>query len=215
MTRFKMEEAKQVVLDIESSGLDCNYNRMFEVSCIQTDLDGTIEDIFRGNTLLELTHEELDTEISKMDDYVFTMHTKNGLIDDLRKGENTTTPKQLDADLSEWLDGRKLEHAPLVGGNSVGFDRGFLEKNLPKFYSKLHYRNADATSVWALLTAANLKAPKPQLETYSHRSLDDARFSAASWNSSVNFLKELARKANLSDENQRLADLARAYGLDG
>lgn len=44
--------------------------------------------------------------------------------------------------LEEWFG----DENAILAGNSQHTDRNFLEKNLPRFYSKLHYRSIDVTS---------------------------------------------------------------------
>lgn len=61
-----------------------------------------------------------------------------------------------------------------MAGNSIGGDRDFIRRQLPKFHSHFHYRNIDVSSIKEIarrwFPTAHKGAPRKKL---SHRVLDD------------------------------------------
>jgi oligoribonuclease len=114
-----------------------------------------------------------------MDPFVVDMHTRSGLLDQIRASTMT-----LEAAGAETLAFIK-EHAPVertvpLCGNSIGTDRRFLAAYLPEIEEYLHYRSVDVSSLKELVRrwypdALNARGWKQG----SHRALDDIRESVA------------------------------------
>jgi oligoribonuclease len=83
--------------------------------------------------------------LEAMGDFVRTMHTTSGLLDELAAG---TTLADAQAQVLEYVrtwvpDPGK---APLAG-NSVGTDKVFLDRDMPELIGHLHYRIIDVSSI--------------------------------------------------------------------
>jgi oligoribonuclease len=83
--------------------------------------------------------------LDQMGDFVREMHTSSGLLDTLAAG---TTLADAEAQVLAYLQ----EHIPEPGraplaGNSVGTDKGFLDRDMPELMRHLHYRIIDVSSV--------------------------------------------------------------------
>ncbi|MBX3093859.1 MAG: oligoribonuclease [Cryobacterium sp.] len=129
-----------VWVDCEMTGLDLERDELLEVAVIVTDSDLTVLD--DGLTVvIKPSHESLEN----MSDFVRTMHQKSGLLEELADGMSL-------ADAEYAVNEYVLSHVPDEGqaplaGNSIGTDRAFLAKYMPRVDSHLHYRNIDVSSI--------------------------------------------------------------------
>ena len=158
-----------VWIDCEMTGLDLHTDALVEVAAVVTDselqvLDGGID------VLITPPPEAL----AAMGDFVRTMHTTSGLLDDLAGG---TTLADAQAQLLAYL--RRLVPEPgkaPLAGNSVGTDRAFLARDMPAFEGHLHYRIVDVSSIKELARRWYPRAyfASPE-KTGNHRALGDIR----------------------------------------
>lgn len=129
-----------VWIDCEMTGLDLVRDELLEVAVIVTDSDLAVLD--DGLTVvITPSHDALDN----MSDFVRTMHEKSGLLGELPDGLSL-------ADAEYAVNEYVLSHVPAEGqaplaGNSIGTDRAFLAKYMPRVDSHLHYRNIDVSSI--------------------------------------------------------------------
>jgi oligoribonuclease len=80
-----------------------------------------------------------------MNDFVRNMHTESGLIELIPDGVSLADAEY--AVLEYILKFVPAEqHAPLAG-NTIGTDRTFLAKYMPRVDRHLHYRNVDVSSI--------------------------------------------------------------------
>lgn len=133
-------EANLVWLDCEMTGLDPEKDKILEIAVIVTapDLGLRVE----GPVLV--IHQP-DTVIDCMDAWNKGTHGKNGLIDKVKKSE--LTEEQAEEEILFFL--RKyvpFGSSPLCG-NSIGQDRRFLVKYMPKLNEYFHYRNIDVSTL--------------------------------------------------------------------
>jgi len=163
-----------VWIDCEMTGLDLSRDALVEVAVIVTDAD--LKPLDDGIDLVTTAPEAV---LSSMVDVVREMHTKSGLLDEIRAATLTTSEaeeKLLDY-VRQWVpDAGK---APLCG-NSVATDRSFLARDMPALESHLHYRMIDVSTIKEL---ARRWYPKiywasPE-KTGGHRALADIRESIA------------------------------------
>ena len=80
-----------------------------------------------------------------MNDFVREMHTKSGLIDEIPNGVSL-------ADAEFAVNEYILRFVPTPGtaplaGNTIGTDRAFLSKYMPRVDAHLHYRSVDVSSI--------------------------------------------------------------------
>lgn len=157
-------------MDLEMTGLDTGTHHIVEIATIITDDDLKI--IAEGPDLVIHQPEEV---LASMDSVVVKMHTKSGLLDQIRA---STIPlveagEQTLAFLKEHIPAART--VPLCG-NSIGTDRRFLDRYLPDIENYLHYRSIDVSTLKELARRWNPPVLKaiPQKET-AHRALDDIR----------------------------------------
>ncbi len=161
-------------IDLEMTGLDATDNVIVEIASLVTDDDLNI--VAEGP---DIVIHATDDDLAKMDAVVVSMHTRSGLLPEIRASERTVA----DA-CAETLEFLK-QHIPSPGtvplcGNSIGTDRRFLAAYMPDIENHLHYRSIDVSTVKELsrrwYPAAFAAVPRKK-ET--HRALDDIRESVA------------------------------------
>lgn len=151
------------------TGLDKKRDALVEIAVLVT--DGDLNILGEG---VDLVIKPPAKAVENMGDFVRTMHTTSGLID-------------------QWDDGLSLEEATAqcleyvkqycpdkgkapLAGNSVGTDRVFLEKDVPEFADWLSYRTIDVSSLKEL---AKRWFPRVYFNTPQkhggHRALADIR----------------------------------------
>lgn len=127
-------------VDCEMTGLDKQRDALIEIAVLVTDADLNI--LGDGvDVVIRPPREALE----QMDDFVRTMHTTSGLLQELDGGMT------LDEAQEKCL-AYVREHCPEPGkaplaGNSVGTDRAFLDRDVPDFAGWLSYRTIDVSSL--------------------------------------------------------------------
>lgn len=127
-------------VDCEMTGLDKADDALVEIAVLVT--DGDLNILGDG---IDVVISPPDAALAGMNDFVRTMHTTSGLLDELPGGMT------LDEAQAACLDYVR-QHCPEPGkaplaGNSVGTDRAFLEKDVPAFAEWLSYRTIDVSSL--------------------------------------------------------------------
>ena len=158
-----------VWIDCEMTGLDLVNDALIEVAVLVT--DGELNVLGEG---VDVLIKPTDEQLAFMGDFVREMHTKSGLLDELASGTTMEAATKLALDyIREYVPiARK---APLAG-NTIGTDRMFLAKYMPRVDRWLHYRNVDVSSVKELsrrwYPRAYFNAPA---KDGGHRALADIR----------------------------------------
>lgn len=163
-----------VWIDTETTGLNPNEGSLLEIAVVVTDDAFNELGVFQANIL--------GADLEGLDDFIVDMHTKSGLLDELKMGNGFTLDEvntALKVYLAQFGDEKALRRAPL-GGSSVHFDRAWLQVHLPEAIGMLSHRHIDASSFSIVAKSACPKVyekrRKGQTET-AHRALDDIRFS--------------------------------------
>lgn len=155
-------------MDLEMTGLDPQRHVIVEIATLIT--DDQLAVVAEGPDLVISASEP---DLAAMDDVVRAMHTKSGLLAAI---ESSTV--DLDEAGRRTLDFLR-EHIPEPGtvplcGNSIGTDRRFLSRWLPKVDKFLHYRSIDVSTVKELARRwyPEVAAAQPK-KMGSHRALGD------------------------------------------
>ncbi|WP_309395942.1 oligoribonuclease [Cerasicoccus maritimus] len=160
-----MSESKQPAwcwLDLEMTGLDPVNDRILEAALIVTSADFN-EVLAEWETAVFQTPEVL----ASMNDWCQKTHKESGLVDRVPGG---VTEQALDEMLVKTVEPYWGEQPIILSGNSIGQDRKFVDRYLPKFASKLHYRMLDVSSFKVVFQERyDLRFPKQG----THRALDD------------------------------------------
>jgi oligoribonuclease len=154
-------------MDLEMTGLDPKQHVIVEIATLITDDDLNI--VAKGP---ELVIHATEDELSRMDQIVIDMHTKSGLLDQIRA--STVTLEEAGSQTLAFLDEHLSAGKVPLCGNSIGMDRRFLTEYLPEIENFLHYRSVDVSTIKELsrrwFPKALASAPRKEV---AHRALDD------------------------------------------
>src|SRR4051794_40613494 len=125
-------------IDMEMTGLDVTREVIIEVAAIVTTVE--LAEIETYETVVQQPQSYLDA----MDDWNRKHHGESGLTARVPSGR---PPSAVEDDLIQLVDRHfKAKDRPIIAGNSIGQDRLFIERHLPRFAARLHYRMLDVTS---------------------------------------------------------------------
>jgi oligoribonuclease len=132
-------------MDLEMTGLNPETDVIVEIATLVTDDELNV--VAEGPDLI--IHQP-DEVLARMDAVVTEMHTKSGLLPEIRS--STITLEQAGAETMAFL----RQHIPEVrsvplAGSSIGTDRRFLARYLPDIENFLHYRCVDVSTVKELV----------------------------------------------------------------
>ena len=138
-------QADRIVwIDCEMTGLDFKNDQLVEIACVITDAElNPVDDGF------QIVIKADQTVLDHMDPVVVTMHTESGLLPEIPNGVSLESAESA---LFDYISDRIPEagKAPLAG-SSVHVDRIFLERDMPRVNSYLHYRIIDVSSIKELV----------------------------------------------------------------
>ncbi len=128
-------------IDCEMTGLDLGTDRLIEIAALVTDSDLNI----LGDGVDVVIHAD-DAALSSMIDIVTDMHTRSGLIDEVRASPvDVATAETI---VLDYIRGHvKQANTVPLAGNSIATDRGFLARDMPALDAYLHYRMIDVSSI--------------------------------------------------------------------
>ncbi len=162
-------------LDLEMTGTDIENDVVLEVAAIATDWDfketASIEAVIKQDETL------IRTQMAKAKDFWSGKNfwdenpeARDGL---LAQNQDGQTLGQVEEKLIEFIDTHFSDGEQVyLAGNSIHNDRRFIDKYLPYFAAKLHYRMLDVTA-WKLVFENKYR--KKFVGPKGHRALDDVR----------------------------------------
>ncbi|MGV3072504.1 oligoribonuclease [Corynebacterium phoceense] len=157
-----------VWIDLEMTGLDTSRHVIVEVAAIIT--DGNLNVVGEG---LDLVVHATEEELAEMDDFVTTMHSSNGLLDEIR-ASTVSVHEAENAVLALIAEHCDPEHPAPLAGNSIATDRTFIRAYMPRLDAALHYRMIDVSTIKELSRRWFPKAYYHQPEKgMAHRALAD------------------------------------------
>lgn len=129
-----------VWLDCEMSGLDPEKERLLEIAVVVT--GPNLEPRVEGPVFA--IHQS-DAVLNGMDAWNKGTHGKSGLIDKVKA--STIDEEQAQAELLAFIGQYVPKNGSPMCGNSIGQDRRFLVKYMPKLEAYFHYRNLDVSTL--------------------------------------------------------------------
>ncbi len=161
------ENDRLVWIDCEMTGLDLAVDELVEIAIVITDFElNLIDPGFR------VVIKPNDSALANMNEFVTNMHTTSGLIEEIPGGVSVAEAEYLSLEYIRRfvpMEGK----APLAG-NTIGTDRMFIAKYMPRVDRHLHYRNVDVSSIKELsrrwYPRAYFQAPE---KDGGHRALAD------------------------------------------
>ncbi|MEF2976937.1 oligoribonuclease [Subtercola sp. YIM 133946] len=129
-----------VWIDCEMTGLDLDVDELVEVAVVITDFDLNLVD--PGFTIVIKPD---DSALEHMNDFVRNMHETSGLDKLIPNGVSLA---EAEFEVLEYI----LKFVPNelkapIAGNTIGTDRMFLAKYMPRVDAHLHYRSVDVSSI--------------------------------------------------------------------
>jgi len=129
-----------VWIDCEMTGLDISVDELVEVGVVITDYD-----LVPVDPGFEIVIKPDQAAWDNMGDFVRTMHSESGLLEEIPNGVALADAEYA---VNEYI----LRFVPTAGtaplaGNTIGTDRTFLAKYMPRVDSHLHYRSIDVSSI--------------------------------------------------------------------
>ncbi|CAB1020472.1 oligoribonuclease [Corynebacterium diphtheriae] len=130
-----------VWIDLEMTGLELDRHVIVEVAALITDADLNI--IGEG---VDLVVHATPEQLAEMDDFVTTMHTSSGLLEEI-KASTVSLREAEDAVLALIAQHCDPDHPAPLAGNSIATDRSFIRAQMPRLDKALHYRMVDVSSL--------------------------------------------------------------------
>lgn len=129
-----------VWIDCEMTGLDPQRDALIEVAALVTDQNLNV--LGEGVDVIIKPRPE---SLAQMNDFVRSMHTKSGLLDEMMSGIELAEAEKI---VLNYVRHHVPEErrAPLAG-NTIGTDRMFLARWMPTLEGHVHYRNIDVSTI--------------------------------------------------------------------
>ena len=163
------EGDRLVWIDCEMTGLDLEVDQLVEIAVVVTDFELTPLDAG-----FQIVIKPDASALEHMNEFVTNMHRTSGLLEEIPTG---VTVAEAEFQALEYVQ----RFAPVEGkaplaGNTIGTDRMFLARYMPRLDRWLHYRNVDVSSIKELsrrwYPRAYFAAPA---KDGGHRALADIR----------------------------------------
>lgn len=163
---LKKSDRNLVWLDCEMTGLDPDKERLIEIAIVVTGPDLTPR--IDGPVLV--IHQS-DAQLDAMDAWNQGTHGRSGLIDKVRAStlDEATAEQQLLEFVARYIP---KTGSPMCG-NTIGQDRRFLNKYMPKLEAYFHYRNLDVSTLKELAKRWKPSAYSAFKKQQAHTALAD------------------------------------------
>ena len=139
-TPVRPNEMNLIWVDMEMTGLEPDTDRIIEVAVVVTDMHLNL--IAEGPVFA--IHQS-DETLGKMDAWNTGTHGRSGLTERVKASTITEAyaEEELIKFLKQWVPKGK---APMCG-NTIGQDRRFMVRYMPKLEAFFHYRNIDVSTL--------------------------------------------------------------------
>jgi len=155
-------------IDLEMTGLDPNKEKIIEIATIVTDKDLNI--LAEGPMMAVSQPKSL---LDAMDEWCTTHHGDSGLTQ--RVLETDVTDAVAERATIEFLKQWIAPGESPMCGNSIGQDRRFLVRYMPKLSDYFHYRNIDVSTLKELAVRWKPQILSGFIKQNKHLALDDIR----------------------------------------
>jgi len=160
------KEQRLVWIDMEMTGLDPEKERIIELAAVVTEPDLTL--VAEGPVLV--VHQP-DSLLDAMDKWNQSTHGRSGLIDKVKA--STLTEAQAEERMLEFL----AQHVPAgkspMCGNTIGQDRRFMVRYMPRLEAFFHYRNLDVSTLKELALRWKPEVYRSFVKQARHEALAD------------------------------------------
>ena len=175
----EVEKRKDLLIwvDLETTGLDLDdsmrgvhKHKILEIGIHITDSYYNIID----DGLEIIVHHDKEVIEPLMIEYVKNMHESNGLLEKVEK--STISLQEAEKMIVDYINSYNIEpgSSPICG-NNVGFDKNFIDAQLPQFSKFLHYRKIDVSSLKEIVRRQYPEVLELVKKEANHRALDDIK----------------------------------------
>lgn len=153
-------------IDLEMTGLDPDNDLIIEIASVVTDQNLHI--LAQGPVLA--VHQP-DSALATMDEWNLQHHGQSGLIERVKAStiDTAEAERQTIDFVRQWVP----ENASPICGNSIGQDRRFLYRYMPKLEAYFHYRSIDVSTLKELAARWAPAVKEGFKKQSSHQALDD------------------------------------------
>ncbi|MDP3008040.1 MAG: oligoribonuclease [Methylococcales bacterium] len=153
-------------IDLEMTGLNPDTDLIIEIATIVTDKELNI--LAQGPVIA--VHQS-DAALAAMDDWNQLHHGQSGLIE--RVKASTVDDAEAERLTIEFLQQWVPANTSPICGNSIGQDRRFLVRYMPKLEAYFHYRNIDVSTLKELAARWAPALKDGFKKQTKHQALDD------------------------------------------
>lgn len=161
-----LDSQNLIWIDLEMTGLNPDSDLIIEIATVVTDKDLAI--LAQGPVLA--VHQS-DAALAAMDDWNQKHHGESGLIERVKAStiDETEAERQTIEFLRRWVP----ENTSPICGNSIGQDRRFLYRYMPRLEAYFHYRNIDVSTLKELAARWAPEVKDGFNKESKHQALDD------------------------------------------
>ncbi|MDP3331377.1 MAG: oligoribonuclease [Methylococcaceae bacterium] len=161
-----LDSQNLIWIDLEMTGLDPDDDLIIEIATVITDKNLNV--LAQGPVMA--VHQS-DAALAAMDDWNQQHHGQSGLID--RVKASTISAAEAERLTIEFLKQWVPENTSPICGNSIGQDRRFLYRYMPKLEAYFHYRNIDVSTLKELAARWAPEVKDGFNKESTHQALDD------------------------------------------
>ena len=161
------QDLQQLIwIDLEMTGLNPDIDVIIEIATVVTDKDLNI--LAQGPVLAVYQSDQI---LANMDEWNQKHHGASGLINRVKSSRiNDIEAERLTIEfLKQWVP----ENTSPICGNSIGQDRRFLYRYMPKLEAYFHYRNIDVSTLKELAARWAPEVKEGFNKESTHQALDD------------------------------------------
>ena len=166
MANIKTPLTKLLWVDLEMTGLDPKKDIILEIAALITDFDFKVLDTYGAR--VKHAQDRVEELLNANSWYREQVPENKELF--LKPSENAKSLLQVEDELIEFVTKNFGDETMTLAGNSVHFDKTFIEQYWPRLNRLLHYRVLDVSS-WKIIMNAKYNIEYPKNNT--HRALDD------------------------------------------
>jgi oligoribonuclease len=153
-------------IDMEMTGLFPEHDRILELAAVITD-----DDLNIVSTSPVLVVHQAEEILAGMDAWNQSTHKRTGLIERVRASE--LSELEAEAMMLDFLGQYIKPNTSPMCGNSIGQDRRFMVRYMPKLESFFHYRNLDVSTLKELAKRWNPDVYRGVEKKGQHEALAD------------------------------------------
>tara|TARA_Y100000994_G_scaffold134450_1_gene110179 strand:+ start:337 stop:897 length:561 start_codon:yes stop_codon:yes gene_type:complete len=162
------DKTKNLVwIDLEMTGLEEKKHVIIEIASLVTDSE--LNELAIGPIIAINRSRE---ELSKINAWSKEQHAKSGLLE--RVNDSSISISEAEKMTLKFLKKFIAKGSSPICGNSIGTDRRFIRKEMPKLDAFLHYRMIDVSTIKELVARWYPDKIPPQKKC-SHLAMDDIK----------------------------------------